>query len=93
MRENKIESEVCNYAETLGWLQFKFSSPNQKGVPDRIFIRNGAVLFIEFKATGANPTKLQRKKIREILTQGVRVFVIDNIGEGKKLFNSFDNIC
>ena len=51
MRESTIEKEVCKYAESLGWLQYKFLSPNVRGIRDRMFMRGGMGFFIEFKKT------------------------------------------
>jgi len=38
MLERDIERKVCEMAKVAGWLAFKFVSPAQRGVPDRIFI-------------------------------------------------------
>ena len=66
MRESTIEKAVCAYAKSQGCLVMKLAGPNQKGQPDRMFIRNGKVLFIEFKAPGKLPTKLQEKWLGDI---------------------------
>ena len=50
IRERDIEKKACDLAKAAGWLVFKFVSPSQRGVPDRIFIRQGRIVFIEFKA-------------------------------------------
>ena len=66
MRESKIEKEVSRYAKDKGWLTYKFKSPGQRGVPDKIFMRNGIMFLIEFKATGKSLRKNRiRKKQRE----------------------------
>ena len=87
MKENIIEKTVCEYAKKNDWLVYKFSSPSNKGVPDRIFIKEGLILFIEFKASKAKPTKLQQKVINHLKDENCNVFVIDNIDKGKKLFD------
>jgi Holliday junction resolvase len=85
MRESHIERTVCRAAKHAGWLVFKWSSPNQRGVPDRIFTRAGRVLFVEFKAPGKRPTKLQRHIHEQLRAQGCEVAVIDNIEAGRAL--------
>ena len=51
MLEKQIESKVVKKAKELGFLTYKFSSPSNRGVPDRIFISPyGEVFFIEFKS-------------------------------------------
>ncbi len=85
MRESIIERAVCRAAREAGWLVFKWSSPNQRGVPDRIFIREGRVLFVEFKAPGKKPTKLQEHIHAKLNAQGCEVAVVDNIDAGRGL--------
>lgn len=91
MRESLIEKKVCEYAESLGWLQFKFTSPGQRSIPDRIFFRAGVCFLIEFKAPGKRPTKLQQKKINDLRKQGFYTWVVDSIELGKEIVDSLSN--
>jgi hypothetical protein len=86
MRESEIEKKVSNYAKTQGWLSYKFVSPSNRGVPDRIYLKAGKCIFIEFKAPKKKPTKLQDKIIERIRNEDIPVYVIDNIEEGKNIF-------
>lgn len=79
IRERDIEKKSCELAKAAGWLTYKFVSPAQRGVPDRIFIKDGRVVFIEFKALGAKPTKLQWCMIERLQGQGCKVFVCDSV--------------
>ncbi len=85
MRESEVEAKVCKHAKSQGWLVYKFSSPSNKGVPDRVWIKKGVVIFIEFKAPSKKPSKIQSKVISRIRGEGVPVYIIDNIKEGKEL--------
>ena len=87
MREATIEKAVCAYAKTRGCLVMKLSGPNQKGQPDRMFIKNGRVLFIEFKAPGKRPTALQMKWISDLFLQGMAAYSCDDIFKGKMMIN------
>lgn len=89
MRESHIEKKVSEYAKANGWLTYKFSSPNNRGVPDRVYMKEGVVFFIEFKALGKTTTTLQEKNIQRIREQNIKVFVVDDIEEGKKIVDSF----
>jgi hypothetical protein len=89
MRESVIEKKVGDYATSKGWLVYKFSSPNTRAVPDKIFMRDGVVFFIEFKAPNKLPTKLQHANHKRIKEHGVSVFVIDNIEKGIALVDSY----
>jgi len=86
MRESTIEKKVSDYAKTQGWLSYKFVSPSNRGVPDRIYLKAGKCIFIEFKAPKKKPTKLQEKIISRIREQDLEVYIIDDIEKGKNIF-------
>lgn len=88
MREAEIERKVCNYARTKGWMAFKFVSPSNRGVPDRLFIHDGVFFFVEFKRKGGKPTTLQKVMMKRIEAQGVKCYVIDDVEEGIALVNA-----
>jgi len=88
MRESLIEKKVSDYAKLLGWLTYKFTSPQNRGVPDRIYFREGVTLLIEFKAPGKTPTKLQQSHIKKLKDQLINVYVVDSIEQGKDIFNA-----
>jgi len=48
-------------------------------VPDRIFIKDGNVMFVEFKAPSKKPTPLQAHIILEMKSYGANVWVVDNM--------------
>lgn len=85
--EKDIEKKVCDYAKTLGVLTYKFTSPNKRSVPDRLFIMpNGrGVFMIEFKRKGQKPTPAQEVEIEKIRSQGVTVFMVDGVDLGKAI--------
>ena len=85
VREKYIETRVCEFAKKRGWLVYKWSSPNNRGVPDRIFVRDRIVILIEFKAPGKKPTPLQNRTHEKLRAEGMEVYVIDNINDGKDL--------
>ena len=86
MRESTIERKVSEYARSQGWLTYKFTSPSNRGVPDRIYLKEGDCFFIEFKAPNKQPTKLQKKVIKRIESQDFYVYVIDSVENGRALF-------
>jgi Holliday junction resolvase len=90
MRESEIETKVCNHAKHLGWLCYKWVSPGNRSVPDRIFFKKGKTIIVEFKAEGKKPTKLQQKTINKLQDQGIPTYVIDDVGEGVTLFNNIE---
>lgn len=86
--ERNIEMNVVRHAVNTGWLPFKFNSVNHAGVPDRLFIKDGKTIYIEFKATGEKPRKLQECAFKKMREHGALVFVVDDIDEGKAVLDA-----
>lgn len=76
--EETVETYLCRQAEKLGFLCYKFTSPGQAGVPDRMLVGYGMTFFIETKAPGEKPRKLQEYVISKMQNHGALVFVADN---------------
>ena len=70
MLEKDIENWLNKQIEQMGGLAFKFVSPGNPGVPDRIYILpNGEVWFVELKqqfGKVANIQKWQRERLIRI---------------------------
>jgi hypothetical protein len=77
--ENKIEKYFRDEIEKINGKAFKFSSPGNNGVPDRIVLLNGKCYFVELKKPGAKPRKLQKAVIKTFKKLGFKVYVIDSI--------------
>lgn len=88
--EKTIEARVCAHAKRRGWYSRKFVSPGNRSVPDRIFMRDGSVFFIEFKRRGRKATSAQQREHEQIHAAGFRVFVIDSAGAGVCLLDRID---
>lgn len=74
-------------AEKNGWLTKKLSFIGERGAPDRLFIKNGRVMFVELKRPGEldETSANQKRVIRELLSAGAEVHVIDNLKDGYDL--------
>jgi hypothetical protein len=70
MKEATIEKYLYDQCKARGYCCYKFVSPAQPGVPDRVVIGRGRVLFIELKRPGRKPTPLQAHHINEIQRNG-----------------------
>lgn len=81
--EKKLEKRATDVAKAHGFHTRKWASPSSRGVPDRIFIKDGDTFFVEFKAPGNTPTKLQAHEINLIKQHGGNAFFIDNIDDFK----------
>lgn len=79
MRERKIEKKLVDAVKTQGGVCWKFVSPGTAGVPDRIILMPmGRIAFVEVKAPGESPRKLQLARHRLLRRLGFRTFVLDN---------------
>ena len=77
--EKVIEEYLRDQVKSKGGKAYKFVSPGNAGVPDRMIVLPGSeVFFVELKAPGKKPTELQNKKIAALRTLGKDVFVADS---------------
>lgn len=91
MLESTIESCVIDFAEKRGWWHRKASWLGRRGAPDQVFVRDGVVLFIEFKKKGKKPDRLQQKEHERLRRKGAQVHVIDDLEAGCALFKFYDS--
>lgn len=86
--EKEIEKKICDYAKKRKCLVYKFTSPSQRAVPDRMIITpDGMVGFLEIKREGAVPTKLQTMEMAKLKQQGCNVEWVDSVFEGEMFVN------
>jgi hypothetical protein len=79
LTESQIERKVCKWAKEKGILSYKFVSPQNSGVPDRMFIGpSGHVVFIEFKKPGGKLSALQIRTLDTMMRHRATVGVYDN---------------
>ena len=88
MLEKDLEKKIVTKAKKLGFMVKKFEA--EKGDPDRIFFnKEGKVFFIEFKSAKGKLTKLQEKKISELITYKQDVFVVNSEELGMEILTKF----
>lgn len=75
--EKEVEKKWCDAAKRHRWITYKFSSPGNSSVPDRMFVRDGFVFFIEFKRPGKTATDNQAEEHVRLRAAGFTVWVID----------------
>lgn len=77
-REKDIESYFRDEVKKVGGKAYKWVSPGNSGVPDRLVcLPGGAVIPVELKAPGRKPTPLQEKRHAELRKLGIEVYVLD----------------
>jgi hypothetical protein len=89
MREGPIQKNVVAYARKKGFWARKFVSQHRRSAPDFIFGWDRQIWFIEFKATGEQPTELQAKEHKEMRDVGLTVYVVDDIDTGRAIIDSY----
>ncbi len=78
MLERKIEEQLREKVEKIGGKAFKFSSPGNNGVPDRIVLYKGQCYFVELKKPGKKLRPLQKAVCRRFKKLGFDVYVVDS---------------
>lgn len=90
--ESELEKKIRLYAESAGVLTYKFTSPGNAKVPDRIFIKNCITLFIEVKAQGELPDDGQVEEIYRINRVGGFATWVDNIMDAVDFIDALDTL-
>lgn len=80
-REFVVEDYLREKIASIGGKCYKFVSPGYDGMPDRLVLYRGNVVFIECKRPGEKPRKLQQVRLNEIRDQNVPAFWIDSKGQ------------
>ena len=88
--EKSIEKTVCDLAEAAGYFVRKVKWPGVDGAPDRLFIRNGLHVWIEFKDRGKRETGLailQKRNREKMQAAGAEVHVVDSVRKACIILN------
>lgn len=86
--EKKIEQKLVDAVKAKGGVCLKFISSTD-GYPDRIVIFKNKIAFVEVKAPGKKPRKLQLKRHELLRKYGFKVYVLD---EAKEIGGIIDEI-
>lgn len=78
MKEKHLENRLKKSVEAIGGICWKLVCPGTTGVPDRICLKAGRVIFVELKAPGKKPRAIQNRRIKQLRDQGFTVFVMDS---------------
>lgn len=85
MLEKEIEKRFVKLVKQHGGLCYKFSSPSNSGVPDRIVItKSGRVIFVELKSETGRLSKLQELTISQMKNRVVDARVVKGLAEMEK---------
>lgn len=80
MRESKIETYLREQVKAIGGIAYKFKSPQNTAVPDRIVLMPHALIyFVEVKSTTGTIEKLQALEHERIRKLDFLVYVLDSL--------------
>jgi len=86
--EADIERKCAKIATRQGMWMPKWAAPGIRGVPDRILFRvSGRIDFIEFKAPGKKPTRMQEYTAETLRAFGFSAHVIDSVEAFEELID------
>lgn len=79
MLEKDIEKYFVRRIKEIGGKAYKFVSPGNSGVPDRmVCLPGGTVVFVELKAPGKTPRPIQIHQIGILRKFGFQVEIVDS---------------
>lgn len=80
MKETVVEKRLVDGAKKHGGKAYKWVSPGNSGVPDRIvLLPEGRLFFVELKRPGEKPRPLQVSVHKFMEKLGFKVYVIDTV--------------
>ncbi len=78
MKESQLEKKCCLIAKQYQWWQTKINPSSKNGIPDRLFVKNGKYVWVEFKKKNGKRSKIQMFRQTEMKKYGMEIFTIDN---------------
>lgn len=90
MLEKDIEKLFRDEIKKAGGKAYKFTSPGNDGVPDRIvMLPDGRIVFVELKTDTGKLSRLQELQCRQIAELGQTVRVLHGLSEVRGFFLEF----
>lgn len=90
MKESDIEKVLVNEVKKLGGRAYKWVSPGNDGVPDRIVIfPNKQPIFVELKTDKGKLSALQSIQIKRLKELGQQVEVVKGINGLSQFFQNY----
>jgi len=93
MREDIIETAGVKYAINRRWTVYKWSSPGNRGIHDRLHIKKSVVFSIEYKATGKKASPKQRAEAVKLKAAGIPCRCFDNVQDARDFINIMTEIA
>lgn len=92
MLEKELEGLLREETRRKGGRCYKWTSPGNTGVPDRIVVLpKGKVGFVELKQEGKKPTRNQVLQLNRLLKLGCRVYLLDLEADIKDVLDDIES--
>ena len=86
--EASIEARVVQMAERDGWYVRKLKWIGRRSAPDRMFVRDGRVVFIEFKRPGGRRSAGQIAEVSTLRKHGAEAYFVDSVDTAMRILNA-----
>ena len=84
MKESAIENKLVKLVRDRGGLCYKFTSPGNPGVPDRIVITPaGQTIYVELKTEVGRLANIQKWQLEQMRKRGADVRVLKGLDQVK----------
>ena len=94
MCESSIEKRLVTEVERVGGWCLKLPAIHNAGLPDRLCLfPGGEVVFVELKAPGKKPRKIQLFIHNRLRGLGFRVEVVDTPEQIETIINEYEEQC
>jgi hypothetical protein len=81
MNEHHIEAQLKKAVEASGGLCWKLVCPGTTGVPDRLCLMGGQVVFVEVRP-------IQRRRMSQLAAHGFTALVVDSVDGIKEVLDA-----
>lgn len=78
MSEIAMEKYACGLAEDDGWIVRKLRWIGRRSGMDRLFLKQGRIVLVEFKQPGKDVEGNQAAEVELFRAAGAEVYVVDN---------------
>jgi len=67
--EKELETACTRYAREKGYISIKLENTGHTGIPDRLYLKDGKAIFVEFKTPGSGRLSIFQSHWLERLTR------------------------
>ena len=85
-RERSLEKKIVSFAESTSWEAYKTKCENRVGFPDRMFVREGRIVFMEVKKeVNGRISPKQEEQIEILVEQGMEAYFVSDLDTAKAI--------